>query len=422
MHLHADGKQIGPRDFALTTPVDDGYLCPRPGEVAGRAVGVVIVGEEKRVAAWQHAIAVHIGACRTGQHHARAIVAGKDKGPFDGAGGANELFGVDGPAPLSRRFAVRLRVIADALDGAEGHPVIAPENARPRQHAHILYSRQLAGDFSSPCRTRRAVNLHGFTGQMPAGRGLIVGEKHPRACKCCLTCRHQPGRSRPDDKHVAMGVGMLIAVRVCLIGKRAETGGAPDHGLIKPVPEGARPHKGLVVETRREERLQKRIDGEKIEFERGPAVLAPRHEAVKYLYHRRLGIGLCAPATAQRDQGIRLFGPGAVDAARTVIFEAPPGQVDAVGEQCGGQRVAGMGRKLASIKGEGDRTCPVDKAAFRQSVALPAHGPAPAARGSAGVTFDISWLTVSRVTTSHDRHPLVWCQYSSCRPAGFFRR
>src|SRR3546814_10094513 len=83
------------------------------------------------------------------------------------------------------------------------------------------------------------------------------------------------------------------------------------------------------------------VDAPTVMLEAGIAVLAVGDEPVDQLDLRRREVGRDPPAAADdRDQGIRLVRPGPQDSARPVIFERAPHQMETVGEQRGGKRVA----------------------------------------------------------------------------------
>src|SRR5690606_15080100 len=149
--------------------------------------------------------------------------------------------------------------------------------------------------------------------------------------------------------------------------------GAPDQALVQ-VPERGRPHESLVVEPGRKERREHVARLAEIEPQRWPAVLAARRESREDLDLRGAHIGLGARPGAELDQGVRLLGTGAEDAARPMILEAAPDQVDAVGEQGRGQGVTGKAGVAPAVEGEADRPGAIDPAAAR--VAARAHEPA----------------------------------------------
>ena len=149
-----------------------------------------------------------------------------------------------------------------------------------------------------------------------------------------------------------MSVGLLVLVRIRQLGRGAEAGGAADERLVDLLPEALRPHEGLVVEARDEDRRGERGDGAHVEVKRGPVVLALGDEPVIELHHGGARVGLLAAALAQFDQRVGLRRTGSDHAARAVILEGAPHEGDAIGQQCRGQRVALVTNVQGTIEGE----------------------------------------------------------------------
>ena len=82
--------------------------------------------------------------------------------------------------------------------------------------------------------------------------------------------------------------------------------GTANDRLVDLLPEALRPHEGLVVEAGDEHGRRQRIDGAHIEIERGPAVLALRHQAIEKLDHGGARVGFLAAPLAQFHQRIGL--------------------------------------------------------------------------------------------------------------------
>src|SRR6056297_2283273 len=151
-------------------------------------------------------------------------------------------------------------------------------------------------------------------------------------------------------------------------------------------------------------------------------ILTARAQPVEEFGHRGAGIGLLRGALAQFHQRIGFFRPGGENTARAVILERPPHQPLPVGQKRRGQRIAGMPAHSLAVEAKGDLGGPVDQpAAYTMDLT---HRPRPRARATsrASSTAVISWLTVSRVTTSQDRSPCSWYHNSRCTPAGLSRR
>src|SRR5262249_22300115 len=92
----------------------------------------------------------------------------------------------------------------------------------------------------------------------------------------------------------------------------------------------------------------------------------------------RAQVGRLAGVVAPHgDERIRLLGAARDRAARTVVLERAPHEVHAVGEQRGGERVAGTALVGASVEAEVEWPRAIDAAAGGPSRAL-VHGRAAA--------------------------------------------
>src|SRR5690349_232737 len=98
--------------------------------------------------------------------------------------------------------------------------------------------------------------------------------------------------------------------------------------------------------------------------------------------------------------------------------------MDAIGDERRCQRVALMTGETSAVKGEIERRRTVDETALGETEA--GHQGLPflfcCTKSLAVVTAKISCVWVSRSTTSHERHPPPWCQYSLKRPLGLSRK
>ena len=177
-----------------------------------------------------------------------------------------------------------------------------------------------------------------------------------------------PVGPEPITSQVAMGIGLLVFVRVGKLRGGAQARRAADQRLVDLLPEALRPHEGLVVEAGDEDRGGERVDGADVEVQRGPAVLALRGEPVIELDHGGPRVGLLAAALAQFDECIGLRRACGDDAARAVILEGAAHQRDAVGEQRGGQRIALVAGEALAVEAEGERGRTVDQPALVETI------------------------------------------------------
>jgi hypothetical protein len=157
-----------------------------------------------------------------------------------------------------------------------------------------------------------------------------------------------------------MGVDVRVAVGIGLAGCCAEAGGAADRRLEEVLPGGAGLQEGLVVEARRQDARARRRHRAEVEGEARPVVLAARDEALGERHGGRAGVRLEPGAGAEADEGVRLLDAGGEDAAGAMVLEAAADEGDAVGEQRGGEGVAGEAGQAAAVPGEGEGCSAVD--------------------------------------------------------------
>ncbi len=253
------------------------------------------------------------------------------------------------------------------------------ECRRARQEPQPWLSRERGDRLRNPLCGGGAVDACWRTGeQRAAGLRLFVAEDHACAGVCRGQRRGESRRPRSDDQHVAVRVSMRIAIGVWQWRRAAESRRRADQRLVETRPAGARPHESLVVEAGRKQRRQEIVEAAHVEVEARPAVLGFRAEAVVQLdlggaEIRRRARGIAAHG----DECARLLGAGRQDAARPVVLERPPDQVDAVGEQRGSERVALQALECPAVEGELQRVRAVDPAAARRAKRVHAGGLSP---------------------------------------------
>ena len=342
------------------------------GKIARRRPAIVGGGEHHGARAWRHAEAVEIAPHRRAQHDAGQVVAGKGDAALDGAGGKHGALRHDAPGALARLMLRRHRhIVCDALGRAIGAAVIDAVDRRARHDRHVVEACQLGEDRARPLHGRLAVNGEPLRQEPAAKHKILLGENDARASAAGGQRRHEAGGASADDEHVAMREGLLVMVWVRFRRGAAEPCAPSDDRLVDALPELRRPHEGLVVEARAEERAHQPVDRLHVEFERRPAVLARGVEPVVKLDHGRARIGFAPRAGPQLDQRIRLLGAGAEDPARPVIFERAANQALAIGEQRRGKRIAGIACIGLAVEGETKTARPVDDAAGGETERLP---------------------------------------------------
>src|SRR5271165_1012396 len=127
--------------------------------------------------------------------------------------------------------------------------------------------------------------------------------------------------------------------------------------------EDVRAHERLVVEAGAEQRREAVVDRTHVEFERRPAVLAQSRKAFMKLDLRRAQIGRKSAGSARNaDQRVGLLRASAYNSSRPMILIRAPDQMNAVGDERGGERIACVALVGDAVEGEGERARAVDQA------------------------------------------------------------
>ena len=310
----------------------------------------------------------------------------------------------DPPETFARKVGTRGLVQPHPLQRAIGAVVIGAGHRRPQHQPHIRHRLQFSHRLRCPVCRWHPANAAAFGQQAPAKGMAFFGQDHIRPGPPRRQRRHQTRWAGPDHQHIAEGKGLLIGAFVMRAGKAAKPRRAADDRLVQLFPKGARPHEGLVIEPRRQERRQIVVHRQKVEPQAAHPVLALRHQPFEHLLHRRphvRGLVLCAH---HLDQCIRFFRPRRQHTTRAVILERPPDQTHIIGQQGRRQRVALVPGIFPAIEPEADRFRAVD-----QTLALDPHFARPAFcsvfRSATSSTPEIACVTVLRVTSSHCEQP-----------------
>ena len=322
-------------------------------EVARRAIDRIIAAEHHDRAARCHAVAVGVGAHRRGLHDARHVVAAEGHGALFRARREDGALGMDLPVALARLVGTgHAQMIADALHRAEDVAVEPAHDGGARQQRDVGHGGQFGDDALAPVEAGLAADLLVLVEQRTAEARALVAKDHALALARGGERRHQAGGAGADHQHIAVRVGLLVLVGVRQLGRGAEARGAADDGLVDLLPEALRPHEGLVVEARDEDRGCQRVDGTHVEVQQGPVVLAPGDEAVIDLDHGGAGVGFLAAALAQFNERVGFGRTRGDHAARAMVLEGAAHQRDAIGHEGGGQRVTGVADVQRAIEGE----------------------------------------------------------------------
>ncbi len=211
--------------------VDDRHdVHARRGEVQRCRVGAVVGGEDDRVAAGQHTVAVDVGAGRGGEHHAGAVVVRERQRALVGAGGQDDATRADAPDALAGDVlgGVGTEVVGTAFDGEEVVVVVVAEDGGTAQDAHLGGGVELPGDAAHP------VEVFGRAQEAAAQFRLVVGEDDTGSAAGGGGRRGEAGRSRADDQQVAVGVYGVVAGGVRFGGEASLAGeAARDQAVVE---------------------------------------------------------------------------------------------------------------------------------------------------------------------------------------------
>ena len=231
---------------------------------------------------------------------------------------------------------------------------------------HLGHHAQLGERALDPAHGRGAVDPVATVEQAAAELARLLGEDHPGTGAPGGECGGQSGRAGARHQHVAVRVDLLVGVGIGRARGLAQARGLADEMLVAH-PGGARPHEGLVVEAGRQEAAHELVDAERVALRAGPAIDAGGHQAVVKGDLGRSCVRHRGRRGAELDQRVRLLDTGGDDAARPVVLEAASDEVDAVGQQRRGQRVAGTALIGLAVERETERPRAVDAAALLQA-------------------------------------------------------
>ncbi len=288
------GRQFAFRRGAQIGDGGDGDAAG--GEVERGAVAGIAGGEDHGARARLHAPAIEIGPRRIRQHDAGAVIVREHQRALQRAGRQHHLAGAHLPEPLARQLRIgRGDMVGDAL-GERDHVVreIAERRGAGEQR-DVVPRREARHGARQPVARRLALDGGAGLGEQRAAEFLLlVAQHHPRAALGGGQRRGKAGRAGADDEHVAMHVVLGVAVGIGDDGGAAEAGHGADLRLVEALPGARRPHEGLVVEARRQERRGEIVHRAGVELQRGPAVLALGHHAVMDLDLRGAQVRACS--------------------------------------------------------------------------------------------------------------------------------
>ena len=152
------------------------------GEIACRAVTVVIVGEDRNALPRRHRPAIAIGAQGARHHHTGAVVVLEGDLAFGGACTEDALTGVDPPQRLARQVRRgRGKVIGIAFKRAVNPVIKGTQHGGAAHQAHVRTALQLCCGLRRPICAGLTVDLLDFGVEAAPKGAIFIGEDHPRA-------------------------------------------------------------------------------------------------------------------------------------------------------------------------------------------------------------------------------------------------
>ena len=219
-------------------------------------------------------------------------------------------------------------------------------------------SHSAAGSFPINWRTRQ---------QAASWLLLLVDHDYPRSGAPGLQSGGDAGRPRADHQNVAVGVHLVVPVRVGPGWRDSKPSGTSEHPLVE-WPQRPRPHECLVVEARRQEARDDAVDGAQIEAHRRPAVDARRLQTVVKLDLSSDVVGQRLGARPELDQRVGLLDAAPDDAPRTMVLEAPAHKANAIRQKRRGERVPLETLVAPAVEREVERPAAVDAPSPREPV------------------------------------------------------
>ena len=396
----------------LRTDIDQGHAQAGVGEVESGVVGGVVVGEHHRTGPWPHRVTVDVALGRRCEHYPRTVVVPEHERALVGPGGEHDLLRTHLPQALADPAApLAMREVVDTvLEHGEVVVIVVTESRGSRQYSHLFHRCETGHHGRHPLVRRRVIDHLAGARQMTARFGPLVDHEHPRAGPARSMRGRQPARTGADDQNVAVRVRLVVGVRIRSGRGTTKPRRATDEVLVLHPPLSG-PHECLVVEPGGNHGAEQTVHRAGVEPHARPAVLACGGQTVVDLHLGRPRIRLADRAGAELNQRVGLLDSVSDDPARAVILEAASDQAHAMGEERGGEGVAGIAGISITVEREAHGIPAVDASTGRQPEArdrhrlLPDGAAAPGGDSPMRYTAVISWVTVSRSTLNHRRQP-----------------
>ena len=281
--------------------------------------------------------------------------------------------------------------VEPCLTGVEvvGHPLergqhVVVEDARqcgPGHDPDVGHGSEFSFDAGDPRIGVLTVDGDRIAQQRSTAQAVLFDQDHARAGLGGRAGGLQASGTRADNDNIGVLIVRIIAADIGAFIADPEPGRPPDHRLDQAVPETRADEEGLVVEARREEPRQQRVDRAQIEAQRREGVDRLGGQALTQFGHGCAVVGLArAPfrfGNVAIDERIGLFDPGGDNPARAVILERTADEVHAVGQQRRSHGITAVALIGPAVKGEAQRLAAIDAAALGLTEFL-AHWPSSA--------------------------------------------
>ncbi len=159
------------------------------------------------------------------------------------------------PQPLARSILRIGQMIGETLGKADHVVREVSERRGARQQRDIVAARERRDRFGEPDLRGLAVDQRVARSEQGAAELRLFVAQHHLCAGCGRRERGgEPGRAGADHQHIAMRVAARVAIRVRQLRRTPQPRHRADPRLIQALPRRTRPHEGLVVEARGDQR------------------------------------------------------------------------------------------------------------------------------------------------------------------------
>ena len=322
-------------------------------------VDAVVAAADEDGFAGQDAVAVEVGLAGGEGHDAGQVVVAIDERAVDAAAGEQDLSRADFVQALPRLVGVarrRRQVVLALFERLDVVVVVHGNGGATREDVEVFQPGK-AGEQRIKVGVRGLVVETGlcFAQQPAAGFVLFVHEQGFESCAGARFGGEQAAESATNDQHIHVVMQVVVPFVVGFSRRVAKAGQGAD-GVFVARPQALRPFEGFAVETGRHVALRQAAD---------EAFAAPYGAAARFQPGVEFDLGCFLvgggmAAVFELDEGVWFFATGSEDAARAAVFVALSDDAHAVGNECGGEGVAGKALVGLSVPVEADGLAGID--------------------------------------------------------------